>query len=130
MFVTVNYNVVTFESSLTAEQLHAVKRYKPEALVLKKDKDPIFALEFNPCANGSVNGNGIVLDSTAATKKAFTSIQLYGIAGEPIDEKRAEITERFGVILAHANKVEEQCRAALEEVNATLESVADSIIIA
>lgn len=129
MFVTVNYNVVTFESSLTVDQLYAVKRYKPEALVLKQDKEPIFALEFNPC-NGSVNGNGIVLDCMAATKKAFTSIQLCGIAGEPIDEKRAEITERFGVILAHANKVEEQCRAALEEVNATLESVADSIIIA
>lgn len=129
MFVTVNYNVVTFESSLTAKQLCDVKRYKPEALVLKKDKDPIFALDFNPCS-GSVNSNGIVLDCVAATDKAFMSIEICGIASSPIDDKRAEITERFGVILAHANKVEEQCRAALEEVNATLESVADSIIIA
>lgn len=127
MFISTHYNTVTFESVLTLDQMRNLRRYNPDALVLKKDKEPIFAMDYT-IGEGSVNNNGIVLDSFKNDGKMFMTIDLY-MADLNEEQKRKVIRDRFGVILAHAKEIEDQCIAALGAVEATLQSVENDIHI-
>jgi len=129
MKLTNNYNTVTISTDITYAQFLATKRYKPEALVLKKDKEPVFMIDTAKEGRGSASANGIALDGVTADGAMFLTINKPGLATLSSAERRAMVKDEYGMILYNMAKIEKQVEAAAAKTEQALETVNDAIEI-
>jgi len=129
MKLTNNYNTVTISTDITYAQFLATKRYKPEALVLKKDKEPVFMIDTAKEGRGSASANGIALDGVTADGAMFLTINKPGLAAKSSAEVKSMVKDEFGMVLYNMSKIEKQVAAAATKTEQALNSVEEAISI-
>lgn len=114
-------------STLSAEDIQTLKKYRPEALVLKggeDGKEPIFAIDMAAGA-GSVNNYGITFGGVTRDedKKANLTLVLKGITGDV----KEYVADKFGTALDCLNQLEESIPGVLAEVSARKARIMENI---
>lgn len=107
-------------SALKEEEIKKVAKFAPTSLQLMEDKTVKFRVMAG--TSNSINNVGVCFSEKNADG--------YAQLTKMIDlDKKEDITEEYGVALANLNKVEEQVKHALEEVNGVFAGVQDSIVV-
>lgn len=118
-----NYDTVTIQSDITIEDFRKVERYAPDALVLYKDKEPIYTITYEYEAAAELSNYGTTFNDCTESGKMFVT---YGVRGTNTEEDLLEI---FGMSLVHLKEIEAQVINALNGVDTTLNAVKGSIVI-
>ncbi len=104
-------------STLSVEDIQTLKKYRPEALVLKggeDGKEPIFAIDVN-AGSGSVSNYGITFGGVTRDedKKANLTLVLKGITGDV----KEYVADKYGTALDYLNQLEINLPEVLADVS-------------
>lgn len=118
--------VVTSEMAL--EDLKTIKKYRPDALILKggeDGKEPVFAIGIG---EGRINTFGVSFcEATRDDAKKATLTMVTTYDGEDIEEY---VSDSIGVALMSLNKLEATLPAVLEEIAAEKAIIKSNIAVA
>ncbi len=118
--------VVTSEMAL--EDLKTIKKYRPDALILKggeDGKEPVFAISIG---EGRINTYGASFCEATrddAKKATLTMVTIYD--GEDIE---GYVSDSIGAALMNLNKLEETLPAVLDEITAEKAIIKSNITVA
>lgn len=119
-------NSCTVESAFTTEQLMKLKKYAPNALILKDaDKKPIFMIDLG--GSGSISSAGIVFDGTTHDGNdlaCFTKPMPSDIC-----DVNSWVMDNIGMSIIHLNKLEEGMTQAINGVDAYVDAVRTAISV-
>lgn len=124
-------NALTFQSSLTVDEIVSLKKYNPTALNLVEPdaygaQHVFFSLDHVETAYGSVNQNGITFVGQTEEGKALVSVLIPATLGK--DEVKKYINDHYSTIVRYAEVVEKNAKEALVAVKEAEESFTDSIV--
>ena len=118
------------KSELTLEQLKTIKRYRPQALVLKggeDGKEPIFAIDVTAgCGEINAYGTSFGRESHDEAKVAMITLVTAGVTGDV----KEYIADKLGGALIKLNQLEETLPAVLAEIEAEKATVLSNISVA
>lgn len=117
----------TIVSIFTTEQLELVRKYRPDALVLK-DEDGNVTFKVTTACEESISQYGVAFaaDTFGDGKACLTVVDNCGYYDKPEEF----VIDAFGKALLNLNKVERQIPDALDEIEAELDLIKDAIEIA
>ncbi len=123
--LTIAGDAIVITSSRTLEEIKTLEKYKPEALVLKNDKDEV-CFKVGTGA-GNINNYGVSFSEVSRTGdgKATLTMTLCDVT-----DAVKFVSDNFGMALINLNKVEEQFDEALEEVTEQQAEILANITIA
>lgn len=124
MKLVTGYNTVTLVSGLTMDNLQRAAKFCPDALVIKKDKEPVFRVM--PGRIGSVDSIGVVFADKDNEGHCFVAMAADTMPSEP-EKLKAELKDDFGLIMVNLGIVEAQVTTALTGLADTLSTI-DSVI--
>lgn len=120
---------VIITSALKLEDIRTVKKYRPDALILKggeDGKEPIFGLSVG--TTGEINNFGVCFtDETRDDAKLATLTLTTSYSGEDIEE---HIADEIGGAVNKLNKLEAALPAVLEEIAAEKAEIMSNITVA
>lgn len=116
-----SFTVVT---EVTTNELELLTTFAPEALTLKEDGEPIFAIAKDEVA--SISKNGIVFTSTNRDGFAYVT-SVFPEANLSTEEKLDYIKKNLGKALLLLNRLEEQVSDAVIDLNSELDAVENCI---
>lgn len=124
-------NAVVVTSELRLEDIKTIKKYRPEALVLKggeDGKEPIFKLGIAKEA-GSITKYGAEFCSEThdAEKKAMMTLLYNGDDGDT--NIKEAVADGIGAYVMTLNKLEATLPAVLEEIASEKEQIMDNITV-
>lgn len=127
--VTVLGNVLQLKSEMTMNDLVRAKRFKPEALQVKKDDKVIF--EVAPSTEASISKHGICFAGADRDGKLFLvdnnpACPLEGVSEE---EVKAKVSEKYAEIINNLNIVEGQVEDATKELNQLEADMTKNIVV-
>lgn len=118
--------VVTSEMAL--EDLKTIKKYRPDALILKggeDGKEPVFAIGIGDGEISTFGASFCEATRDDAKKATLTMVTAYD--GEDIAEY---VSDKIGAALMNLNKLEATLPAVLEEIAAEKATIKRNIIVA
>ncbi len=121
-------DAVVITSTMKLEDLNTLKKYRPDALVLKdENKEPIFAVGTTSTGRGDINEFGVTFDSEARddTKKAVVTV----VVPTGIADIKAYVADKLGMAINNLNKLEEGLTGVIDEINAEKAKVLESITV-
>lgn len=125
--ISIAGQAVVVTSAMALEDIKTIKKYRPEALILKggeDGKEPIFALGIG---EGKINQVGASFNkATRDEAKLATLTMTTNFDGEDIV---AFVTDTLGGALMNLNKLEETLPAVLAEINAEKETIQQNITV-
>ena len=122
MKVKVIENKILVESSITVEEFEKVQRYAPEALIIRDDEgDEFFAVMVEE--RSMVGDFGIAFNKHG--DKLIAWLDMDKIEGP----KKKHIEEKYGMALSRLKEVEAKVAQCLNDVEAKISTVTDSIEI-
>ena len=125
--ISIAGQAVVVTSAMALEDIKTIKKYRPEALILKggeDGKEPIFALGIG---EGKINQVGASFNkSTRDEAKLATLTMTTNFDGEDIV---AFVTDTLGGALMNLNKLEETLPAVLAEINAEKATIQQNITV-
>lgn len=120
---------VVIVSELKLEDIKAIEKYRPSALILKggeDGKEPVFKIGTTVRSAGNINAYGAEFGGeTHDEKKATVTLAVNG----DTDEIRDELVERYGTALQYLNELEATLPAVLEEIGEARTKILDSISV-
>lgn len=119
-------NAAVITSAFTTAQLEKLKKYAPEALVLKdEDKKPVFMVDV--ATKGSIGPMGVVFNATAydGSEKAVLSKEIP--AG--VTDIERWVIDNIGNAIVKLNELEATLDGAIATVDANEAAILDSIAI-
>lgn len=122
-----NHDAITIVSDITQETFEKAKRYAPQSLQLREDKNVVFAINVSAC--GSTNKNGIGFTGVNADGKLYTTMACPKFGTLSTADARAELEADFGMILFNLKKIEDQVTEAVGAAAAAIATVSDSIVL-
>lgn len=119
---------IVVTSELKLEDIRTIKKYRPDALILKggeEGKDPIFAIaEGN---NGDINKFGICFTGeTRDDDKKATLTTSIDYDGEDIEEY---VSDKFGAVITNLNKLEATLPSVIKEITDAKAAVKKNITV-
>lgn len=124
--LTVAGNAIVITSTMKLSDLQMVKKYRPEALILKKDDEPVFAISTE--GNAGINEFGATFKDESRDGEGFATITMeLKYDGEDI---KGYIADKIGGSLMNIGKLERTLPAVVEEITADKQAVIDQITIA
>lgn len=118
--------VVTSEMAL--EDIKTIKKYRPDALILKggeDGKEPVFALGIG---EGRINSVGASFcEATRDEAKKATLTMIAGYDGDDIEDY---VSDSIGAALMNLNKLEATLPTVLEEIAAEKATIKSNITVA
>lgn len=122
-------NAAVVSSALSLEQLKTVKKYRPEALVLKggeDGKEKVFCIDVADSGNGSLNKYGATFagESHDAAKLATITMMV-----EPVGDIKAHIVDKFGGAILKLNELESKLVAVLGSIAADKALAETSVVV-
>lgn len=123
------YGAYTINTAITKEQFEAAKRYAPQSLILMENDSPVFAVDCNTKANGSVGKHGITFNAVAQDKTLYVTMPCVVASTETTETLKAKLENEFGMILFNLGKIEAQVNAAVEAASAAIATVSEAIVI-
>lgn len=126
--ITVVGDAAVVTSTLKAEDIQTLKKYRPQALILmggEDGKEPIFAIDMG--SKAQINGNGIVFTGASRddAKAATLTVTISGVTGDV----KEWVADKFGEAIAHLNELEAQIPGALDEVRANKRRIMENIVV-
>ena len=123
-------DAVVVTSSIKLEDLRAVKKYRPDALVLKggeDGKEPIFAIDVIS-GNGSINQYGASFGTATRDEAKLATITLVapGVDGDI----KEFVADKLGAAIINLNKLEETLPEVVRSIAADKAKVMDAISVA
>lgn len=119
-------NAVVVESALKLEDIKAVKKYRPNALLLMEGKEgyeePVFAIDVTG-GMGNINCNGAEFAGATESGNAVLTIAVCG----PIPDVKKYVTDNLTGAIMNLNKLETQVTKVLEQIAADKKAVEESI---
>lgn len=118
-------------STLKFEDILAVQKHRPSALILKGGEDgkqPIFKVEARAGATGSISEYGATFGSATHTDEGLAAITLCLNVPAGADVKGI-IADRYGVALANLKQLEETLPEVLAAVMTERTALMDTITI-
>lgn len=126
--ITAIGGAVVITSTVKAEDIIKVAKYRPDALKLfggEDGKEEVFRIGVGTA--GSLNKFGAEFNGTSLDGSGYATITLgHNFSGEDVKEK---IADYFGVSILNLNKVEAQIPAALQEIEAEKANIIANIQI-
>lgn len=124
MKIIVTGNAYVATTSIAAEDIKLVKKYKPEALkVTDEEGNELFAMGYVEGKSG-VGKNYITFGGTSRTSEGKAT--LTGLIPAEKDPKEY-VAELFGAVIPYVNKMEEAIPAVVREVKENRQKLLDSI---
>lgn len=127
--ITIAGDAVVITSAMKLEDIKTIKKYRPDALVLKggeDGKEPIFCISVTS-GTGSINQYGAEFGAETHDDNKLAVITLICRHGEG-DIKEA-VADTIGAYVMTLNKLEETLPAALEEIAAEKEQILANITV-
>lgn len=119
---------VVVTSTLKLEDIKMVKKYRPQALVLKggeDKKEEIFRID--ACGEGSINKFGAAFNDTTRNDEKFARLTLTtNYSGDNIKEF---IADELGEAIAHLKALEAVLPEVIESIKAERKALVDSITV-
>ena len=112
--VTVVGEAAVVTSALKLADIKTAKKYRPEALELKKDKDVIFAVDTTDRSAGSINIHGATFSNTTDAE-GYATITMTVDRGEDVEKA---LLDKIGMGLLLLNQVEEAFGEQLASIQA------------
>lgn len=115
-------------STITLENYQKLKRYRPEALILRdEDKNEIFKVKFG--SQGGVCKFGVVFDATTNDDNRFLTVT--GCIPECYDNNLTKeyVIEAVRIALPQLKKIEDGISSTLEGIDAEIAAIEASITI-
>ena len=121
--ITIAGRTATIVSQFTLDQIQLLERYRPDVLVLKDEYgEPTFMVATS--CKGSVDELGIAFaDETFGNKKACVTVAGCGC----YEDAKEFVVEEIGGAILNLNKIERKIPAALDDIEAELEAIRDSV---
>lgn len=128
--ITIAGEAVVITSAMKLEEIKTIKKYRPDALVLKggeDGKEPIFCL--GVCnGGGKINKYGAEFGSETHDDEKKAVMTLICSCGE--DDIKEAVADGIGAYVLNLNKLEETLPAVLEEIKAEKEQIMSNISVA
>lgn len=125
--ITITGQAVVVTSSLALKDIEAVKKYRPDELILKggeDGKEPIFVLD---AGGDSINKYGASFNKeTRDDEKKATLTMLTTYKGDNIKEV---VADELGSAIINLNKLEEKLPKVINEIKVETESVMSDISV-
>ena len=124
--VTISGNAIVITSSVSAEDINLLAKYRPQALQLIVEEDGAKTVDFmlSMDSKGSVGKYGISFNgATRDEEKLATYTTVDESLPESNDEAKEVIADKYGAMLSKLAKIEEGIPAAVEEVKAERDAV-------
>lgn len=125
--VTIAGNALIVTSALSLEDLKTVKKYRPDALILKggeDGKEPIFGISL---CDSEINSCSVSFcEETRDQAKLATLTTAINYAGEDIADY---VSDKYGAAITNLNKLEETLPAVLAEIAANKEAIKRNITV-
>ena len=124
--VTIAGNSFVIASDVAMADLEAVKKYRPSALTLvdEETKEPYFKVGIG---SNSLTDHGISFGGVSNDEDKVATATLP--IPSDVEDAKEYVLDKAGLALANLKKVEEGIAAALEEIKADRNSIAESIIV-
>lgn len=119
---------VVITSSMKLEDLVKVKKYRPDALVLKggeDGKEPVFRIGVNENGTGCINQYGAEFSSASHDAEKLATITI--IADKDVENIRETVADVLGAGIINLNKLEAKLPEVLREIDAERATVLSSI---
>ena len=127
--ITIAGDAVVITSTMKLEDLKTIKKYRPDALVLKggeDGKEPIFMISVTE-SYGEINKYGASFASETHDDQKLATITM---AGEFVGDNILEaVADAFGASKANLDKLEATLPDVLAEIIAEKKSVMESITV-
>jgi hypothetical protein len=112
---TIVGNAIVVTSSLKLEDLKKVAKYRPKALTLYEDEEPVFVLKVGD-DTGRIDKYGAVFAGKTSDPEGHATItMIYSNLADGADI-REEVAETFGYALLNLNKIEDSLPTVIEEL--------------
>lgn len=122
----VSGNALVVTTAITYEDLMTTKKYRPEALVLYKDKEPIFNMDVSKDPNGAINSFGACFGSRVdADGHATITVQI----PENVTDIRSWAEDYAGRAMLNVNKIECQLFEAMPDISNERQAISEAIIV-
>lgn len=125
--ITIAGQAVVVTSEMALEDIKTIKKYRPDALILKGGEDgrePIFALGIG---EGRINKVGVSFcEATRDDAKKATLTMTTNYDGDDIENF---VSDSIGVALMNLNKLEATLPAVLEEIDAERAAIKSNITV-
>ena len=126
--ITVVGNAVVITSSMKLEDLKTIKKYRPDALILKDDDgDPVYAIGVGP--TGNLNSCGAEFSGATHDEEKLATITMAYTGSEDADVKEV-VAEQVGASIITLNKLEATLPAVLEEIATEKAAILETITVA
>ena len=125
---TVTGSAIVVTSDLKLEDLNKLTKFRPEALVLRDENhDPVFAIAVT-AGNGSLNEFGATFSNEVTDDAGHATLTLirHGVA----ENVRLAVADKIGPYLLKLNKLEENLKGILDEVDRERAQMLDCIEVA
>lgn len=123
-------DAVVITSAMKLEDLRNIKKYRPQALILKggeDGKEPIFAVEVTT-GNGDINQYGAAFGAATRDEAKLATITLVapGVEGDI----KEFVADKLGSALINLNKLEETLPTVVQAIAAEKAQVMGAISVA
>lgn len=123
-------DAVVITSAMKLEDLRNIKKYRPDALVLKggeDGKEPVFAVGVTQ-GNGDINQYGATFGTATRDDEKLATITMVapGIDGDI----KEFVADKLGSALMSLNKLEETLPGVVQSIAAEKEQVLNAITVA
>ncbi len=126
--ITITGQAVVVTSALKLEDIKTLKKYRPDALVLKggeDGKEPVFMLAAGTMPE--INQYGVCFTEESRNEDKLATLTIVtDYRGDKIEE---HVADRYGIAIANLNKLEAVLPGVLEEVKAEREAIMDNITV-
>lgn len=117
MKITVVGNALVVTSTLKFEDIEKVSKFKPEALILKNEKDvPIFAIG-TTSESGSINSLGAIFDGATRDGEGLATITMAIPFEATNDELKETVAEEYSGAFASLKKLEASIPEVVKELD-------------
>jgi len=124
--VTIAGNSYVIASSVAMADLEAVKKYRPSELTLvdEETKEPYFKVGIG---SNSLTDHGVSFGGVSNDEEKAATATLPIPAD--VEDAKEYVLDKAGLAIANLNKVEKGIAAALEEIKAERDAIAENIKI-
>lgn len=128
--ITIAGDAVVVTSALKLEDIKTINKYRPQALVLEEDDEPIFAIGITKGA-GSINEVGASFGRESHDDDKFATITLiFDSKGKDKDGLVEAVSDELGSAITNLIKLEAKLPAVLEEIAAEKAMIMSNITVA
>lgn len=130
--ITVAGQAIVVKSSLTLDDIEAVKKYRPDALTLYKgegsEKEPDFMIGITSSSAGCIGTYGVEFSAESHDEEKHATVTM--LLPNEVDDVKGYVADQIGSAVLKLAKLEESLPKVIEEIAAEREKIGELIHVA